>query len=171
VVALNLSSSESAAAEVQTEQQPNTATTASTTTEGATKASSLLSSIVPDKSVIQSAGSVFCGVVATFLLNNYAHVGPIRASSIVGLIATLALPESYLQLKLAAFCGSFAGMAKLAVIPGIGHSVILGIVTAIVMAIFDRQKWLVGMGGRLGFVSIYLVYYTLKMQLCVRRLI
>lgn len=52
--------------------------------------------------------SVFVGTVATYFLNNhnFFNVGPVRASSIVSLYATLLLPE---KLAIAACMGTFAG--------------------------------------------------------------
>lgn len=94
--------------------------------------------------------SVFGGSVLTFALNNYLSIGPIKASSTVGLIGAVLLPE---KLALAALCGSFAGMARLSVIPGIRASIVLGALCAATMAFFDRKKWLVGLGGRLGFIA------------------
>ena len=127
--------------------------TATATASSSSSVPSLRS--VLQNSKLQSATAVFVATVLTFWLNNgtSTNLGPIKASSVVGLLATLSLPESLLSLKLAAFCGSFAGMAKLAVIPTDVGGVLLGVVTALVMALFDHQQWLVGMGGRLGFVS------------------
>jgi hypothetical protein len=99
---------------------------------------------------VQSAASVFAGTVLTFILNNFASLGPIKASSLTVLLATLVLPENFAR---AVLCGSFAGMANLKVIPGIGHGLALGLTCAAMMAFFDKQKWLIGTGGRLGFIS------------------
>lgn len=98
----------------------------------------------------QMVASVFLGCVATFALNNLLSVGPIKSSSIVGMISTMLLPE---KLALGAFCGSFAGMAREAVIPDIKASAVLGLVSAFAMVLFDRKKWLIGVGGRLGFIA------------------
>ncbi len=92
-----------------------------------------------------------CGAsVLTFALNNFLSLGPIIASSAVGLIAAMILPEKF---ALAVLCGSFAGMARLSVVPGIRASVLLGALCAGTMALFDKQKWLIGVGGRLGFIA------------------
>jgi hypothetical protein len=107
---------------------------------------------------VQSAASVFAGTILTFILhnynykynNNFASLGPIKASSLTALLATVVLPEKF---ALAALCGSFAGMAKLTVIPGIGHGIALGLTCAAMMAFFDKRKWIIGTGGRLGFIS------------------
>jgi hypothetical protein len=94
--------------------------------------------------------TVIAATVATFGLNNVLNLGPVTASSIAGLLATLVLPE---KLAIAAFCGTFAGMAKTAVIPGVAASGLLGLVCAAMLALFDQKKWLLGVGGRLGFIA------------------
>jgi hypothetical protein len=101
-------------------------------------------------SEVKSAASVFGGTVLTFVLSNLLSLGPVQASSVTALFATLVLPE---KLALAALCGSFAGMAKNAVIPGVSASLVLGVVCAGMMAWFDKRKWLIGVGGRLGFIA------------------
>jgi hypothetical protein len=99
---------------------------------------------------VKAAASVLGGTVLTFALNNLLSLGPVKASSVTALVATLVLPE---KLALAALCGSFAGMATVSVIPGVSASVVLGGVCAGTMALFDRKKWLIGVGGRLGFIA------------------
>ncbi|KAL3912091.1 MAG: hypothetical protein SGARI_001330 [Bacillariaceae sp.] len=108
------------------------------------------SKLILSSSEVQSAAAVFVGTVVTYYLNNFTPLGPVKASSVVGIASALTLP---LPLALAAFCGSFAGMAKSAVIPSGGLSLLLGAVCAGMLALFDKQKWLVGVGGRLGFVA------------------
>jgi hypothetical protein len=93
---------------------------------------------------------VALSVFSTYLLNNHANLGPIRASSMVGLMAAVTLPET---LALAAVCGSFAGMARATVIPTKTAAAVLGIMCAIVLNLFDKNRWLIGFGGRLGFIS------------------
>ena len=88
--------------------------------------------------------------MTTFILNNMYNLGPIKASGIVGLVSTVALPNN---LAVAAFCGSFAGMAKMAVVPSYFASGVLGLICAGMILLFDSQKWLVGVGGRLGFIA------------------
>lgn len=108
---------------------------------------------VLSSSQLQSAAAVFVGTILTYYLNNHRNWGPIVASSMVGILSAVSLP---LPLALASFCGSFAGMAKAAVISSrsmVPSVLLLGAVCAAMMAIFDRQKWLVGVGGRLGFIA------------------
>lgn len=110
--------------------------------------------VLPSKDAIltsvPTAASVFIATFGTFILNNYLSLGPVKSSSIAGLIATMILPE---KLAIAAFCGSFAGMARMAVIPSLGASALLGMVCAAMLTLFDKQKWLLGVGGRLGFIA------------------
>lgn len=99
---------------------------------------------------LKSAISVFVGTVLTFVLNNVYSLGPVQASSITSLFVSLVLPE---KLAIAAACGSFAGMARTAVIGGLHDSLLLGIICAAMMKLFDQKTWLVGVGGRLGFIA------------------
>ncbi|CAB9517760.1 expressed unknown protein [Seminavis robusta] len=101
---------------------------------------------------IPAAASVFVATVGTFAMNNYnfMSIGAVGASGLTGLLAALVLPE---QLAIAALCGSFAGMAKLAVIPGMWSAGILGVICAGLYTVFEKKKWLDGVGGRLGFIA------------------
>lgn len=110
------------------------------------------STTAPSTSLVlssQEISAVF-GTVLTFVLNNYYALGPVQASSVTTLFVSLVLPE---KLAIPAVCGSFAGMAKTTVIDGVKSSLILGCMCAIMLKIFDEQKWLVGVGGRLGFIA------------------
>jgi hypothetical protein len=102
---------------------------------------------------VQTTVLVVIGTILTFVLNNGMNLGPIKASSMVGLLAAILMSE---QLAVATLCGAFAGMAKPAVIPGgvyQSSSLVLGMVCAVMITLFDRQKCLVGIGGRLGFIA------------------
>ena len=107
-----------------------------------------VSSIIKSESV-HTAVTITAAATFTYALNNFYNLGPIRASSITALLAAMILSE---KLALAATCGSFAGMAKMAVIPTLA-SVILGLTCTSMMILFDRQKWFLGVGGRLGFIA------------------
>ena len=117
-----------------------------------TAATAAVSAAIPKgiSASLPTVASVLAATVGTFVLNNSLNLGPVKASSLVGLVSTLILP---LPLAIAAFCGSFAGMATMNVIPGLGASSVLGLVCAAMITLFDRQKWLVGVGGRLGFIA------------------
>jgi hypothetical protein len=103
-----------------------------------------------EQSTLEMAATMIAATSLTFLLTNASSLGPIRASSVIAMLATMVLPEN---LALVALCGSFAGMAKTAVIPGFAASLLLGGTSAAMMAQFNRKKWLVGVGGRLGFIA------------------
>ena len=105
---------------------------------------------IPEVISLPTVASVLVATVATFVLNNSLNMGPVKASSIVGLLSACVLPQQY---AIAAFCASFAGMAKTAVIPSVAASGVLGLVCAAMLTLFDQKKWLVGVGGRLGFVA------------------
>eukprot|EP00586_Coscinodiscus_wailesii_P007488 CAMPEP_0172492608 /NCGR_PEP_ID=MMETSP1066-20121228/23817_1 /TAXON_ID=671091 /ORGANISM="Coscinodiscus wailesii, Strain CCMP2513" /LENGTH=379 /DNA_ID=CAMNT_0013262331 /DNA_START=42 /DNA_END=1181 /DNA_ORIENTATION=+ len=102
-------------------------------------------------SAAPSAITITAATMATFALNNYfLKLGPVLSSSVIGLLSAIVLPP---KLALAALCGSFAGMAKTAVIPGVAPSAALGFICALTMSLFDKKSWLVGVGGRLGFIA------------------
>jgi hypothetical protein len=93
-----------------------------------------------------AAGTFFTYALHTQLTN----MGPVQASGIVAIASTLLLPP---QLALGALCGSFAGMAKTAVIPTLFSAGLLGILCSALLTLFDKKAWLIGVGGRLGFIS------------------
>jgi len=97
--------------------------------------------------------SIVVGTVLTYVLNNHRNfnLGPIKASCTVGLLSAIFLPQS---LVVPTFGGSFAGMARVAVIPsGIFPPLILGLLCSTMINIFDERKWFVGIGGRLGLMA------------------
>ena len=79
--------------------------------------------------------------------------GPVMGSAAIALAAAILLGPGRPALQLSALCGSFAGMARLAVVPGFASSAVLGAACALALAAFDRGGWLVGRGGRLGFIA------------------
>jgi hypothetical protein len=98
----------------------------------------------------QSAAYAIGGTAITYFLNNILSLGAVPASSLTGLLAARFFSD---KMALAAFCGSFAGMAKTSVIPNIFSSFVLGACCAVMLHLFDKKKWLVGVGGRLGFIA------------------
>lgn len=103
-----------------------------------------------DGSLVKACAVVAATVLTYALHNQLTTMGPVQASGIVAIASTLVLPE---KLAIAALCGSFAGMAKAAVIPTLCSAGLLGVVCAAVLCLFDKKKWLIGFGGRLGFIS------------------
>lgn len=108
-------------------------------------------------SELQLSISVFGGTLLTFWLNNFLNLGPVLGSSVTALLSTLVLSE---KMALAALCGSFAGMAKTTVISAtVGTpyfflpATLLAVLCSSTLGLFDKQKWLIGVGGRLGFVA------------------
>ena len=104
----------------------------------------------PRISHIMTAATVVVSTVLTFVLNNHAAMGQVGSTMATTALSYLMLPE---KLCVAAVCGSFAGMARTAVIPTFGASLVLGGACAAMMALFDRKKWLMGVGGRTAFVA------------------
>jgi hypothetical protein len=103
-----------------------------------------------NKASMQSAFTTVIATSLTFVLNNFAGMGPVNASMVTTMLATLMLPE---RLSMGAVLGSYAGMANTAVIPGFGSSVLLGGAGAAIMQLFDRKNWFYGVGGRLSFIA------------------
>ena len=103
-----------------------------------------------DGSLAKTSAVVAATVVTYALHNHLTTMGPVQASGIVAIASTLLLPE---KLALAALCGSFAGMAKAPVVPTLFSAGLLGAVCAGVMRLFDKKAWLIGSGGRLGFIA------------------
>lgn len=100
---------------------------------------------------LAKASAITVATVVTYALHNQlTTMGPVQASGIVAIASTLLLPE---KLALSALCGSFAGMAKAAVVPTLYSAGLLGMVCAGVMSLFDKRAWLIGFGGRLGFIA------------------
>jgi len=100
---------------------------------------------------LAKVSAVAAATVVTYALHNHlTAMGPVQASGIVAIASTLLLPE---KLAIAALCGSFAGMAKVAVVPTLLSAGLLGMVCAGVLGLFDKKAWLVGFGGRLGFIA------------------
>lgn len=94
---------------------------------------------------------VILATVATYVLhNNVEKIDPVLASGIVAIASNLLLSE---KMALSALCGSFAGMVQTAVVPTIWSATLLGLLCAGVLVLFDRMKWFLGYGGRLGFIS------------------
>lgn len=101
---------------------------------------------------LQTILVIVAATVATFGLHNYLSVfNSIAASGLVGLVSGLVLPQ---YMALAAFCGSFAGMATLQVIPSVVAAISLGFFCALVVLVFDYKGFLLGIGGRLGFIAL-----------------
>uniref|UniRef100_A0A7S4AY79 Uncharacterized protein n=1 Tax=Chrysotila carterae TaxID=13221 RepID=A0A7S4AY79_CHRCT len=96
--------------------------------------------------------AVVSGALATWALHNriYASLGPVAASSVVGLLSGVLLPT---PLALAAYCGSFSGMATVAVVPTLPVATASAVACAAMLRQIASRGWLVGMGGRLGLLA------------------
>lgn len=93
-----------------------------------------------------------CASAATWGLIAKCNVNSVAASSAIGLAAGASLPA---PLATAAFCGTFAGMGSLLVVPGIANAAGLGAAAAALLATLDatNTRVLKGYGGRLGAVA------------------
>lgn len=111
-----------------------------------------LPTVTSDGTVAKTCAATAATVI-TYIFNNQYNLGPVLGSSVVALASAIALGPSRPVMQLAALCGSFAGMARPAVIPSPAAAVVLGLVCSYMIRLFDRQKWLIGKGGRLGFIA------------------
>ena len=112
----------------------------------------VLPTVTSDGTISKTCAATAATVV-TYIVNNQYNMGPVMGSSLVALASAVVLGPSRPVLQLAALCGSFAGMARHAVIPTPAAAVVLGLVCSYMIRLFDRQKWLIGKGGRLGFIA------------------
>ena len=99
----------------------------------------------PDLAVV-SAG------MGTWILHNQAGIGmtPISACCLVGTLCGSLLPT---PIALAAYCGGFTGMTTKAVLPSLPPAALACVACSLLLRLFNRFGWLVGHGGRLGFVA------------------
>ena len=111
-----------------------------------------LPTVTSDGTVAKTCAATAATVI-TYIVNNQYNLGPVMGSSVVALASAIALGPTRPVVQLAALCGSFAGMARQAVIPSPAAAVVLGLVCSYMIRLFDRQKWLIGKGGRLGFIA------------------
>jgi len=112
----------------------------------------VLPTVTSDGTIAKTCAATAATVV-TYIVNNQYNLGPVMGSSLVALASAIVLGPSRPVLQLAALCGSFAGMARQAVTPTPAAAVVLGLVCSYMIRLFDRQKWLIGKGGRLGFIA------------------
>ena len=134
--------------------------TASTTADGvygddaspSAKRTIALPRITSDGTTAKTVAAT-AATVLTYVINNQYSLGPVLGSSVVALASAIALGPTRPVLQLAALCGSFAGMARSAVIPSPAAAFVLGVVCSYMIRLFDRRKWLIGKGGRLGFIA------------------
>ena len=111
-----------------------------------------LPTVTSDGTVAKTCAATAATVI-TYIVNNQYNLEPVLGSSVVALASAIALGPNRPVMQLAALCGSFAGMARQAVIPSPAAAVVLGLVCSYMIRLFDRQKWLIGKGGRLGFIA------------------
>ena len=95
------------------------------------------------------------GAVGTFLLHHRMSLGPVIASSLVGLVSVISLPLLFqdigLMLAVITFCASFAGMASRIRFPSYWEIGIGGLLCGLLF-IFTAPH-LGGAGGKLGTIA------------------
>ncbi|AQL42750.1 hypothetical protein BV210_08520 [Halorientalis sp. IM1011] len=102
-----------------------------------------------DRSDARDALAVVAGAVLAYLLSVHAGLGPVVGSAAVGLAAGLAPTES----DVAAYCGSFVGMASPAVFPGVGPVAVAGVISG--LAFVAARDAFGGVGGKLGTLALF----------------
>jgi hypothetical protein len=98
-----------------------------------------------DKEKIYTFLCAFVGVTLTWFINHKIGYGPIVASGIVGLIASVLLPG---KLAAATYTASFVGMSSISVIPTFTGAILGGIVAGVV--ILATEEIYVRIGGKGG---------------------
>lgn len=88
--------------------------------------------------------AVILGGLATFALTQYFGISAVLASSLVGIIAYIVVPEY----EVPAFCGSFVGMASYSLLPGYRYLFLAGLIAGLVYVIGKYS--FKGFGGKLG---------------------
>lgn len=93
--------------------------------------------------------AVLAGTGLTYLVNNRVGLGPVLASSSIGLAGSLVLPS----LAASLFCGTLTGMVSSHVIGSALQLCMLAVLAALGLCLLDANGKAVGVGGRLGLVA------------------
>ena len=102
-----------------------------------------------DRRDARDAVAVVAGAIAAYLLSVHAGLGPVVGSAAVGLAAGLAPTEH----DVAAYCGSFVGMASPAVFPGVLPIALAAGVSG--LAFVAARDAFGGVGGKLGTLALF----------------
>ncbi|MFC7167238.1 hypothetical protein [Halospeciosus flavus] len=96
-----------------------------------------------------AVSAAVAAAVLTHVLGVHVGFGPVVASALVGLVAGLVLPE----VDAAAYCGSFVGMASVALFSDVAYLVAAGLLAGLAFVVsrgvFD------GYGGKLGTTAFF----------------
>lgn len=93
--------------------------------------------------------SLIMGAGVTFVLSHFAGLGPLLASCLVGLTASL----WFKPMEAALFCGSFVGMVCASLFPSYAHLALAAIVAGL-LYLFS-QGFFEGYGGKLGAIAFW----------------
>ncbi|WP_336001254.1 hypothetical protein [Halorientalis halophila] len=107
-----------------------------------------------DRTDALDAAAVAVAAVVTYWLAVYGGVGPVVAAAAVGLAAGLAFSER----DVAAYCGSFVGMASPSVFPTAAAVLVAGVVSGV--AFVAARESFGGVGGKLGTLALFGVATT-----------
>ncbi|WP_135824413.1 hypothetical protein [Halorussus ruber] len=93
--------------------------------------------------------AVVGAAVVTYLLSVRAGLGPVVASALVGLLAGVLADE----IAVAAYCGSFVGMASPALFPSVSYLALAGLLSGVAFVAAERA--FSGFGGKLGTLALF----------------
>jgi hypothetical protein len=102
-----------------------------------------------DRGDAADALAVVGAAVATYFLSVHAGLGPVVASALVGLVAGVVADE----IAVAAYCGSFVGMASPALFPSVGYLALAGLLSGVAFVAAERA--FSGFGGKLGTLALF----------------
>lgn len=102
-----------------------------------------------DRSYISVFIAVVGGAMSTALLNHYLNLGPVIASSLVGLLGVVILKKFQIPI----YCGSFVGMASLGVLTNYGGIMLAASLSGFLFLIAGNV--FIGFGGKLGAIAYF----------------
>jgi hypothetical protein len=98
--------------------------------------------------------SVIAGAFITYTLNHSAEVGPVLASSMIGLAAAWTVRNYSLPI----YCGTFIGMACNLIFSSLLYIGIASVISGLLYVL--SQHFFVGWGGKAGFIAFVGIYFT-----------
>ncbi|WP_276301736.1 hypothetical protein [Halorussus lipolyticus] len=102
-----------------------------------------------DRGDAADALAVVAAAIVTYLLSVHAGLGPVMSSALVGLVAGVLADD----IAVAAYCGSFVGMASPTLFPSVGYLAVAGLVSGVAFVAAERA--FSGFGGKLGTLALF----------------
>lgn len=98
------------------------------------------------------------GTILTYYLNVTLNIGPVVASGLVGIIASIFLPA---DLSIIAYTAAFAGMSSALVLVSYPMVIVTGLLVGGIFIL--TQPIYQGFGGKLGTIAACAVIITVKL--------